>query len=74
MVALCPHRHPEERRTWSPPAQFTWVPAPGSGIAPRLSARFSYASASGQGRAIGRATLVIETGSISGGRSAGAIG
>jgi putative transposase len=34
-----------------------------------LSARFGYASASGQGRSLGRATLVIETGSIHGGRS-----
>jgi len=46
------------------------VSTPGSGVAPPLSARFGYASASGQGRSLGRATLVIETGSIHGGRSA----
>jgi hypothetical protein len=44
-------------------------PAPGPGVAPPLSACFGYASASRQGRFLGRATLVIETGSISGGRS-----
>ncbi len=33
------------------------------------SARFGYASASGQGRSLGRATPMIETGSIHGGRS-----
>ena len=36
---------------------------------PPLSARFGYASPSGQGRSLGRSTLVIETGSIHGGRS-----
>jgi putative transposase len=34
-----------------------------------LSARFGYASASGQGRCLGRAILVIDTGSSHGGRS-----
>jgi len=38
-------------------------------VATPLSACFGYASASGQGRSLGRATLVIETGSIHGGRS-----
>jgi hypothetical protein len=52
------------------PAQFTGAPAPGLGVAPPLSARVGSASASGQGRSLGRATLVIETGSIRGGRSA----
>jgi hypothetical protein len=42
---------------------------PGSGVESPLSARFGYASASGRGRSLGRATLVIETGSIHGGRS-----
>ena len=37
--------------------------------APPLSARFGYASPSGQGRSLGRSTLVIDTGSIHGGRS-----
>jgi hypothetical protein len=39
------------------------------GRQPPLSARFGSASASGQGRSLGRATLVIDTGSIHGGRS-----
>jgi len=52
-----------------PPPQFSGVPTPGSGVASPLSARFGYASAIGQGRSLGRATLVIETGSIHGGGS-----
>jgi transposase InsO family protein len=47
---------------------------PGPGGRPPVSARFGYASASGQGRAIGRATLVIETGCNSGVRSDGSNG
>ena len=43
---------------------------PGPGVAPPLSARFGYASASEQGRSIGRATLLMETGSIRRGSSA----
>ena len=38
-------------------------------LVPPLSARFGYASASGQGRSLGRSTLVIDAGSIHGGRS-----
>ena len=34
-----------------------------------LPARFGYAAASGQGRSLGRATLVIDAGSVHGGRS-----
>jgi transposase InsO family protein len=45
------------------------VPTPGPGVAPPLSARFGYASPSGQGRSLGRSTLVIDTGLIHGGRS-----
>ena len=44
-------------------------PSPGSGVAPPLSARFGCASASGQGRSLGRATPLMEAGSIHGGRS-----
>ena len=51
------------------PAQLVGVPTPGPGVAPPLSARFGYASSSGQGRSLGRSTLVIDTGSIHGGRS-----
>ena len=42
-------------------------PTPGSRLPCPLA--FGYASASGQGRSLARATLVIETGSIHGGRS-----
>jgi len=38
-----------------------------------LSARFGYASPSGQGRSLGRSTLVIDTGSIHGARSTGSL-
>lgn len=52
-----------------PPAQLSGLPPPGSGNAPPLSALFGCTCVSGQERAIGRAKLVIEAGSISGGRS-----
>jgi hypothetical protein len=44
-------------------------PFPGPGVAPPLSAWFGYASPSGQGRSLGRSTLVIDTGAIHGGSS-----
>ena len=59
------------RRAYNTIRPYAGVPAPGPGVAPPLSACFGYASASGQGRSLGRAALVIETGCISGGRSAG---
>ncbi len=51
------------------PAQLAGVPTPSPGVASPLSVRFGYASASGQGRSLNRATLVTDTGSIHGGRS-----
>ena len=41
----------------------------GPGVAPPLSARFGFVSASGQGRSLGRASLVLENGPIHGSRS-----
>ena len=54
-------------------ASLVGVPTPGPGVAPPLSARFGYASPSRQGRSLGRSTLVIDTGSIHGGRSPGGV-
>jgi hypothetical protein len=62
-------RRPRVCKTVRP--QFAGVSPPCPGIAPPLSARFGYASAGGQGRSLGRAALVIETGSIHGSRSGG---
>jgi hypothetical protein len=64
-----PHARREYDLRWLALGQES-SPAPGTGIAPSLSARFGYASASGQGQSLGRATLMIETGFIHGGRSA----
>jgi hypothetical protein len=52
-----------------PATQLARIPPPGSEVAPPLSARFGSASASGQGRSLVRASLVIDTGSIHGGSS-----